>query len=519
MHVVDSRTMREMDAQAIESGVDSLELMERAGRGASQALLARPAWLEGCTLVVCGNGNNGGDGFVVARHLHEAGHEVRVLRRGGDCSEDARANLERAQQAGVVVDEFSDQAAEDLRRASGQHPGRLVVDAVLGTGLRPPIREPWDAVCAQMGKLGRDVVALDCPSGLDGDTGECDPNTPEARLTVTFGAPKWGMVLGEGRRRCGRWEVVDLDFPADVVEQILASKDNTAIWVDAERVWRWLVPPAVDRHKYDAGAVMVVGAARGMSGAVTLACHGALRGGAGLVEALVPESQHAVVDGQCVETLVHAAPETAAGTLGSGARKMLDDRLDRHGAVILGPGAGRDESTASWMMSWVEEADRPLVLDADGLNALAGADRRPPLPDQTILTPHTGELVRLIGRSKEEIARDRRGVVLAAARDLGAVLLHKGAPTFVAAPDGRLAVISSGGPGLATAGSGDVLAGLCGAFLAAAHEPFVAACLGAWVHGAAGDRVEALRGIRGTIASELPAAAALVLRDIESLPR
>lgn len=519
MHVVDTKTMRTMDERAIESGVESLELMERAGRGAAQALLARPDWLEGCTLVVCGNGNNGGDGFVVARHLHEAGYEVRVLRRAGDLSDDARTNLERATRAGVAVHELSDPPAEDLRSQSGHHPGRLVVDAVLGTGLRPPIREPWDAVCRQMGRLGRDVVALDCPSGLDGDSGECDPNTPEARLTVTFGAPKWGMVLPQGRNRCGRWEVVDLDFPATVVEPVLEEAEETALWIDAAQAWRWLVPPAMDRHKYDAGAVMVVGASRGMSGAVTLACHGALRGGAGLVEAVVPEAQHDVVDAQCVETLVHAAPETSAGTLASRAREVLEERLDRHRAVILGPGAGRDDSTAAWMTAWIAENELPLVVDADALNALAEADPRPPLREQTILTPHSGELGRLLGLSTDEIRADRRAVVRDAARELGAVLLHKGAPTFVAAPDGRLAVISSGGPGLATAGSGDVLAGLCGAFLAASHEAFVAACLAAFVHGAAGDRVEAMRGIRGTVASELPAAVALVLRDLESLPR
>jgi NAD(P)H-hydrate epimerase len=284
-------------------------------------------------------------------------------------------------------------------------------------------------------------------------------------------------------------------------------------------VWRWLVPPAIDQHKYDAGSLVVAGGAPSMSGAVTLACHGALRGGAGLVEALVPAPEHAVIDAQAVETLVHRGAVNSSGGLGHDAAVQLEALAERRDALVVGCGLGRDPELLEWLPPWIDDFAGPMVIDADALFAIAHADLRPRLSEYDILTPHGGEFERLTGKSPETVAEDRPAHLREAATEWGAVVLHKGAPTFVAAPDGRLAVIGAGGPGLATAGSGDVLAGLCGAFLAAGHEGFVAACLGAWVHGAAGDRVEALRGVRGTVASDLPAAAALVLRELESLPR
>jgi ADP-dependent NAD(P)H-hydrate dehydratase / NAD(P)H-hydrate epimerase len=522
MYVVDNATMRAIDEREIASGTPALELMERAGRGITRALLGRATWLDGCTLIFCGRGNNGGDGLVVARLLHEAGHGVRALCVAGTRSPPAQTNFERAHAAGVdlvEVDAAAGDAARQLFTACFESPGRLIVDALLGSGFRPPLSEEFASWCELMGMLGRDIVAIDGPSGLGGDEGPRAPQVPRARWTIALGAPKWGLLSAAGRDLCGRLEVVDLGFASEIVEKEIASATRVARWIDAEWVWRALGRVPLDAHKYSVGTVAVVGGSRGMSGAVSLACHGALRAGAGLVEALVPGSTQPVVDAQCVETLVHGADESGDERLAMAADELLRALATRRDAVVLGPGAGRDPQTQQLFQNWLteREPDLGVVIDADALFALAQSPTR--LGGRTVLTPHSGELGRLLGMSSEEIAADRATVVLEAARRFDAVILHKGAPTFVASPTGDLGVIGAGGPGLATAGSGDVLAGVVGAFLAVGLDAFTAAGAGAWVHGAAGDRGEALRGTRGLVASDLPAAVAMVLLELEGLPQ
>ncbi len=519
MYVVDNSTMREIDRRTIAAGISGLELMERAGAGIAEWLTARPDWLQGCTLLLCGRGNNGGDGLVVARHLHEGGHRVCAICVAGQRSEEAAVQFGRAVAAGVEVVEVGEDQASRLLELCRDRGGRLVVDALLGTGFRPPLREGLGQWCEVLGGLGRDVVAVDGPTGLSGDDGSHDRRCPRARWTLSLGAPKWGLISPLGRDRCGRLEILDLGFPPEIVEEVGRSQERVAEWVDAEWVWRRLGRIRMDAHKYSVGTVAVCGASVGMSGAVTLACHGALRAGAGLVEALVPRSVQPVVDAQCVETLVRAAAEDSQGGLALESAGALMELARRRDALVLGPGAGRSPETRSLFRDFLTLhcASLPMVVDADALHALAADELE--LSPSCILTPHSGELRRLEQVSQEEIADRRVEIVGAAARRRNAVLLHKGAPTLVAAPEGRLAVIGAGGPGLATAGSGDVLAGVCAAFLAAGLPSFEAAAAGAWVHGAAGDRAEALRGTLGVVATDLPAAVALVLREIEGLPQ
>jgi len=519
MFVLSPELMRRIDAAAIEAGTPSLVLMERAGLGATRSILERADWLWGTTLVVCGKGNNGGDGFVVARLLQGEGHPVRVLclAPASELSSDARTNLDRAQARGVRVEIVAEEPVAALWRAHRELPGRLIIDAVLGTGFTPPLRKPLDALCGAIGELGRRVVALDGPTGLDGSTGHADENSPFADLTLCLGFPKWGNVLAPGRALCGRLERIDLELSRELVEAEIRGAEGVALYVDRVLASGWWRPRAIDAHKYDAGAVLAVGASDGMSGAIALACNAAYRTGAGLVEAVVPGSSQRTVDTLCVESLVHAGPETETGGLGPGALDLIVERLQRKRALLLGPGGGADLATAQLFVAAMERIETPMVVDADALNALHRLQARIDFRQRAVLTPHSGELKRLLAVDAAELASDRRGVLLKAARDWRAVFVHKGAPTFVAAPDGSLAVIGSGGPGLATAGSGDVLSGCIAALLAQGHAPFEAACLGAYLHGRAGDLLEKRRGVAGILARELcdeiAAAAAEVERD------
>ena len=505
MFVMGNATMRRIDQQTIAAGTPGLVLMERAGMGAARAIMRHEEWLLGTTLVVCGAGNNGGDGLVVARLLFGEGHPVRVLLAAAmsELKGDAATNLRRVQDLGIEVEELGSDPDATLLRAHEEHLGRLLVDAVLGTGFVPPLRPPLDDLMRTIATLGRRIVALDGPSGLNGDSGEVDAVTPYADLTLSFGFPRWGQFLAPGRARCGRIERVDLELSRSLVESNVQLDDEAGLFVDRALAAGWWSPRAIDAHKYDAGAVLAVGAAAGMAGAIALACRGAYRTGAGLVAALVPGSQRIVVAEGCLEALVYSGEETATGGLSPSALPTLSALLARKAALLLGPGGGADLATAQFFLEAAELSRIPLVIDADALNAWQRLQRRPKLSAAAVLTPHSGELARLLGLDQAELQHDRRGLLRRAARELGAVILHKGAPTFVADPDGSLAVIGSGGPGLATAGSGDVLAGAVAALLAGGQPPFVAACLAAYLHGRAGDRCEAQFGVSGMMASDL----------------
>ncbi len=522
MFIVDSETMRRVDAAAIAAGTPSLTLMERAGAGATRAILRHPAWLTGTTLIVCGKGNNGGDGLVVARLLQTQGRRAQALLLGApdQLSPDALVNLQRAREAGVEVVEIAADPAAGLRARDAAEPGRLLVDAVLGTGFKPPLHGALSPLVAAINDLGRRVVALDVPSGLDATTGAADPAAVRADFTVTFGYAKWGLVLPVGRRFCGRIERVDLELPRDVVvQEIAASAGHTALYVDALLAAGWWRERAVDVHKYSVGTVLVVGGSATMSGAVSLACLAALRAGAGLTVAAVPGSQRLAVDLTCTEVLVHGLAETEAGGISPSEQGRILALAQRHDAVLVGPGAGADLATAAMLVELLAALDRPAVVDADALNAFSRLQREPRLPARCVVTPHTMELSRLLNIDRARIEGDRVEVVRAAARELRAVVLHKGAPTMVAAPEGAFAVIGAGGPELASPGTGDVLAGVITALLAGGHDPFEAACLGAWLHGRAGERVAQRLGDAGLLARDLLPAVAAAAREAQESHR
>jgi NAD(P)H-hydrate epimerase len=312
---------------------------------------------------------------------------------------------------------------------------------------------------------------------------------------------------------------VDLDLPRELVEERVGEGSGAGLYVDRLLAAAWWKERPIDAHKYSVGTVLCVGGSAGMSGAIALAANASHRAGAGLVEAIVPGGIRNSVDAHCLETLVHGVPETAAGGLAPTALEKIRLRLEGKGSLILGPGGGNDLESAELFLALVGEATCPVVVDADGLNAFVRLQRRPEFVSPAVLTPHSGELARLLGVDSEEIDADRVATLCEASARWNCVLLHKGAPSMVAGPDGSVAVIGSGGAGLATAGSGDVLSGVIGGLLATGYEPFEAAALGAYLHGRAGDRLERRSGVASLMARDLLEELGPTIFEIESWRR
>jgi ADP-dependent NAD(P)H-hydrate dehydratase / NAD(P)H-hydrate epimerase len=462
--------MYRADAAAAAGGVPSLDLMEAAGSAIARHIVRR--WPKQPLAVLCGPGNNGGDGFVVARLLDKSGWPVRVFLLGerGALKGDARVNAERWQGDAVPLD--------------GSIPDdcRLVVDALFGAGLARPLDGAAGAAIEAINQRGMTCVAVDMPSGVNGDTGEVMGVAPTATTTVTFFRRKPGHMLLPGRQLCGDVAVADIGIPASVLGEIAPCT-----FANGPRLWRDRFPqPALADHKYSRGHAVIVGGAE-MTGAARLAARGARRIGAGMVTIAAPPEVFSVYASDWPGTLVKpVADETAfADLLGDG----------RKNAVLIGPGAGVDRTTKERVLAALG-ADKACVLDADALSVFEddpGALFRA-APTTWLLTPHEGEFQRLFPGAGDKLTRARR-----AAQTSGAVIVLKGADTVIAAPDGRAIVNDTAPPELATAGSGDVLAGFALGLMAQGMDTFEAAAAAVWLHGAA-----AVTFGPGLIAEDLP---------------
>ncbi len=496
MRLVGSSEMREIDRAAIETcGIPSLTLMDRAGRAVADAAVAL-AGPSGRFVVVCGGGNNGGDGFVAARVLRAAGRDARVIALvpAERLSADARAVRDQADRAGVPVD-------EGVLAPLEAGPGDVVVDAIFGTGLgRPPegvFAEAIARIDAARG-TGARVLAVDVPSGLSADTGRPLGPCVRADRTVTFGFLKRGLVLHPGASLAGEVTVDDIGIPAEAARRVLVGCE---LLTEAEA--RLLVAPRPpDAHKGDAGRLLVVAGSPGKTGAAHLALTGALRGGAGLVTLAARAEVLPFALAGRPEAMSLVLP--GAGPLGRADLQPLLALARDVDALAIGPGIPRGPETAELLRALLERAGKPAVLDADALNALADDAallRRLGVP--LLLTPHPGEMAKLCKTTIAEIQTDRIGVAAASARAWNATVVLKGARTVVADPDAPPAIVPTGNPGLATGGTGDVLTGLCGALLAGGLLPPDAGRVGAWVHGRAGDLAARRFGERGLVAGDL----------------
>jgi NAD(P)H-hydrate epimerase len=512
MRLVTAEEMRGMDRVTIDGGhAAGAALMERAGAGVVRAMAERYGPLLALrVLVLCGRGNNGGDGFVAARRLLQAGAipHVVVLGDAAKITGDAQTHLWAMRDEGIVpVAVESD--AELYRAVRGEWD--FALDAMLGTGAEGAPRGLFAAgveVLRELDDRGVRVVAVDLPTGLDADTGAIARRTVRADLTVTFGAPKRGQYLYPGRAFVGALEVVDIG--------LIEAPDGRALELATETAMAALVPLRDPRaHKGTAGRLLVIGGAAGMTGSVTLAARAANRAGAGYVRAAVPASLADILAVKLTEEITLAMPETRARALGAGALRPLLEAARAAHAVVIGPGLSRAPASAALVRKVAARIEAPLVIDADGLNAFAGhLGSLRGIGAPAVLTPHLGELSRLSGEDAGALEARRIEAAREYAWAFGAVMVMKGAPTIIAAPDGRATLNPNGNPGLATLGSGDVLSGTIGALLAQGLEPYDAARLGVWLHGAAGDLAAERFGVHGMTAGDVVDAVALALRAL-----
>lgn len=502
MRVLDAAQMREADRRTIdEIGVPSIVLMENAGRAVAGAIVARFATRERRRVaVLCGRGSNGGDGLVVARVLAERGAAVTIilLARAEEVRGDARTNLDIAGRLGLRVTEAPGASAWQACRPEVAA-ADLVVDALVGTGLRAPLEGLPAAVVADVNAARRPVVAVDLPSGLSADTGACIGACVKARVTVTLGAPKLPLVVSPAAELAGEMVVADIGIPARVVDE-LAGRRVELLTRDILRAR--LPARARDAHKGDHGRVVVVAGSAGKAGAARLAGTGALRSGAGLVTVATPASCVGPV-AAVPEYMTAALPETEEGTV----RRTAADVVLALGAdvVAVGPGLGVGPEPRALVRALVERVPGPLVLDADALNALADepgtlAVRRDRV---TVATPHPGEMARLAGTSVGDVQAKRIDAARRFAEEHGVHVVLKGARTVIAAPSGSIRVNASGNPGMATGGTGDVLAGVMAAWLAQAEDAEAATSLAVHLHGLAGDLAAKRVGETGLVAGDV----------------
>ncbi|MDQ5816030.1 MAG: NAD(P)H-hydrate dehydratase [Actinomycetota bacterium] len=489
--------MAEADDRTIAAGTPATTLMERAGHaGAHRAItIAGGRYGKRC-VVICGHGNNGGDGFVVARLLAGSGMWVRcfAVDPAADFRGAAESSLRHLCASGVALLPFD---AAELPRAD------VIVDAVFGTGFHGVAEGDAAKAIVAINEAAPPVLAVDIPSGVDGATGRAEGPAVEAQVTVVMQAEKIGTAVGAGAALAGQVEVVDIGIDVE----------GAGVWMSEPADASGVLPRrTVDAHKRSGGSVVSIGGSAGMSGAPILAARAAARAGAGYVTAGVTKAVEPILSGTLPEVLTAAGPGEA---LGPAVMEALAPALERADAVAIGPGLGTGEAQRRLLDALLPAVGIPLVIDADGLNLLA--QRKSGLKDRassTVLTPHPGELGRLLGTQIANVQSDRLRSAREAAARFDCVVLLKGHRTIVARPDGKAVVVPTGGPELATAGTGDVLTGVVVALLAAGLEPFDAAWAAAYVHGEAGAMAARRHGTNGVVAWDvaeaLPAAMASI---------
>ncbi len=508
--VLTADAMREADRFTIEEyGVPGFTLMESAGRGAADRIAAAYGPLaDQPAMILCGKGNNGGDGLVVARQLLAYGAEVHVVTmdppdalRGDPARNYALLEQLRASERDRLTLRVFD-GLDALDAYAQRVRPALYVDALLGTGLTSALREPIRGVVSWLNDRPAPVVAIDVPTGLHSDTGAVLGDAVVADRTVTMAALKAGLLLGEGPRVAGALDVIEIGIPRFALDRAAEAPGCARLTTDAG-VRRWLPTRAHDAYKYSVGMALVVGGAPGYTGAPVMAAQAAARAGAGYVACACPSAVQPILAGKLTEIPTIALPDGEAGIRPDAALQALDDTLPRARALLVGPGLGRAPDTARFVQALLRQSDRPAVVDADGLNALAGQMNAfaPHAAGRWILTPHAGEFRRLAGSDAD--LEDRLRTAQAYAERWNCVLLLKGMPSVVACPDGTAYVNGTGNPALATAGTGDVLAGFCTGFLAQGLTPKHAALCALHVGGAAADRYAARVHARTTVALDL----------------
>lgn len=495
--------MRQLDAVTInELGVPGLVLMENAGRGVVDELVDIFGDLYGLKIViVCGRGNNGGDGFVVGRYLDSIGCDVDIHLA---CEEkavkgDGKFQLGLVKKLGLPVMIIPEKGS--LQKLRGSLAGAdVVIDAILGTGAKGELSARLASILSVLNEAEAFKLAIDAPSGVEMDTGSLMGEAFIADLTVTFGLPKRGHFLYPGNYYCGQLSVVDIGIPRKILD---ASEISLALVEDEDARSVLPVRPP-DAHKGTCGTVLILAGSEGYTGAAALAGQAALMCGAGLVHLGIPRSLNDILEAKLTEVITKPLPETEKRSLSIEAYENIMALAEKATCVAIGPGLGQHPETRKLVKKLLLGIDKPVVLDADGINAVADdpailSKRKSP----TVITPHPGELGRMIAESPAAINSNRVEYSRRFARKWNVILLLKGAPTVTSRPDGFSCINSTGGPGLASGGTGDVLTGAIPALISQGADPFQAAVAAVYFHGLAGDSAAAETGDMGLTASEL----------------
>jgi len=500
MLLTTAEQMRELDRRASdEFGIPSIILMENAGLRTFDVVYDILQEIGGNRVtVVCGKGNNGGDGFVVARHLSQAGADVEVylIGRKDDVKGDARVNLKIAEKSDIPITELTD--LSDLMYSLDE--SDLIVDAIFGTGIKGEITGLARDVIDTINASGKYVVSVDMPSGLDSDTGQVLGSCVKADATVTFALPKIGLAAYPGISYAGEVTVVDIGIP----ELAFRTAGINTFVVDAEDIRIRLPKRPADANKGTFGKVAIIAGSAGMTGAAAMAGMAAVRIGAGLVTLGVPESLNDILEAKVTEVMTVSFPETPERSFSRAAVEKSLELIRRCDAVAIGPGIGRNPETVAFVHDILPKIDVPLVIDADGLNAIAEdvtvfEKQKSP----AVITPHPGEMARLTGTPIEAIQSNRLKAAKDAAVRFGVTVVLKGAATVTASPDGEAWVNSTGSVALASGGTGDVLTGAITGLLAQGLSTLDAAICGVYIHGRAGELAEERYGSAGTAATDL----------------
>ncbi len=503
MHLLTADEMREMDRQTIESfGLPGRVLMENAGRGAARVLLKKfPDLSTKQVAIAAGRGNNGGDGFVIARYLAHAGVSVTVylLSDPKRLSGDAADNFNLLAPLDIPVRQVTDENSfSQLKSEMAHH--HIWVDAILGTGLNSEVKGFFKSVINYINELSRPVFSVDIPSGLHTDSAKPCGACIRADITVTFAFAKIGHIQLPGADYTGELHIIDIGIPPHIAGNV-PSRHHL---ITQETLKSLIVPRTDDIHKGKTGHVLVIAGSPGKTGAAALAAMSALRTGAGLVTLGVPKSVNPIVESQAIEVMTVPLPETETGSHTEESIETILGLLEDKKCLALGPGMGTNERTKALVNILLQECPVPMVIDADGLNNLAD---NPEIlhnrKSEIILTPHPGEMARLAGTTSKDIQENR----MASAREFAAKynvhLVLKGARTLIAHPDGHIYINPTGNPGMASAGMGDVLTGVLAGFISQGYSPQEATRLAVYLHGDAADKIAVSKGPYGYIASDI----------------
>lgn len=503
MRVATAAEMREIDRKAMDKyGIPGIVLMENAGRRVVEAVCRHLGGdVKGKVITVfVGKGNNGGDGLVVARHLLNMGADVRVLMVADPehLKGDAAVNLDIWRKMGQKIYPIYKPNGINLVKVSLMSTD-LIVDAIFGTGFRGTVNEKIGRVIQLINASGAPVISVDIPSGLEADTGRIGGQCVKAAATVTFGLPKLGMVLEQGVSVTGRMEVADISLPKPLLFDTRIKR-----WLlSREVVSRWLPKRQADAHKGDFGRVLIVAGSVGMGGAAMLTARACLKSGAGLVTLAIPEPLHDAVAGRIPEVMTLPLPH-AGGALSMEALNALLEKQQKIDVLAIGPGLSQSDETVKLVLELLPQVTVPTVIDADGLNALARDTAvLEKIKAPAVLTPHPGEMARLLEMTVQEVQDNRVMLTQQCAEDWDCTVLLKGPRTLVADPAGELYINSTGNSGMATAGSGDVLTGIISGLIAQGMEVSRAAAAGAYIHGLAGDLACEQLGSHSLLAGEI----------------